>query len=160
VVSITNRIRSSADGEGVGVIRSRRLAAALLAAYVLVVGFIVFWPTAEIATDSIVGIWAVLHDLGAPGWIGPRKVEFATNVMLFVPLSFLGSTFKPRWGWGQWLMVGLAGTLTIELSQMFFLPGRYPRISDVVSNTLGALLGYLLVILARRVRQRLSPRWG
>ena len=141
-------------------IRSRRLAAALLVAYVAVVGFIVFWPTAEIATESVVGIWSVLHDLGAPAWIGPRDVEFATNVMLFVPLSFLGSTFKPRWGWGQWLMVGLAGTMTIELSQMFFLPGRYPRISDVVSDTLGALLGYLLVTLARRVRQRLSPRWG
>ena len=40
----------------------------LMAVYVVVVAFIVFWPTADVASGSVLGIWSVIHALGAPAW--------------------------------------------------------------------------------------------
>jgi glycopeptide antibiotics resistance protein len=136
------------------VIHSRRLAGVLLAIYLLVVAFIVFLPTAGIASGSVHRMWAVLHAAGAPTWVTPSGVEFLTNVLLFIPLSFLGHTFRPHWAWGRWLLTGLAGTLVIEAVQMVLLPGRSAALIDVVANTLGAVLGYAVVVLATRARMR------
>ena len=116
-----------------------------MAVYLVVVAFIVWWPSAAVATESVNGIWSVAQEAGAPAWLSPTTVEFVTNVLLFVPLSLIGSTFRPDWRWGRWLLTGLAGTLLIELVQLLFLPGRSAAVVDVVANTLGALVGYLLV---------------
>ena len=121
---------------------SRRVAGPLLVAYLLVVAWIVFWPTADTASASVLNIWALLDRVGVGGLVSPSAVEFVTNVLLFVPLSFLGATFKPQWGLSQWLQAGLAATLAIETVQALFLPGRSPQLPDVVANTMGALAGY------------------
>ena len=124
---------------------SRPMAARLMAVYLVVVALIVFWPTAGHASGSVHGIWSALQVVGVPSWVTPKGVEFVTNVLLFVPLSFLGHTFRPHWRWQGWFAAGLTGTVLIELGQALFLPGRSPAISDVTANTLGAVLGYLLV---------------
>jgi glycopeptide antibiotics resistance protein len=124
---------------------SRATAARLMGAYLVVVAVIVFWPTGDVASGSVRGIWSVLQVLGAPAWVTPRDVEFVTNVLLFMPLSFLGHTFRPRWRWQGWFVAGLTCTVLIELSQALFLPGRSPAVFDVVANTLGAVLGYFVV---------------
>ncbi len=121
-----------------------------MAVYLVVVALIVFWPTAEVASGSVNVISSTLQSAGAPPSVSPGRVEFVTNVMLFVPLSFLGNTFRPEWGWKGWLLAGLVGTFAIELTQMLLLPGRSPQVQDVVANTLGAVCGYLLVRLVRR----------
>jgi hypothetical protein len=142
----TRHITEVADSASRPAIRllSRRTAGILMAAYAVLVALIVFWPTAAVASGSVHGIWSVLDMVGL-GWIPPSAIEFVTNTIMFMPLGYLGHTFKPRWGWRQWLVAGLAGTLTIELSQFLFLADRSAQIQDVVSNTLGAVLGYALV---------------
>jgi glycopeptide antibiotics resistance protein len=142
---------SGAGSRGVELIGSRRVAGTLLVAYLVVVSFIVFSPTADVPTESVSRLWALAQRLGSPDWITPTVVEFATNVALFVPLSLLGATFWPQWRWWTWLLVGLGLTITIEFGQMFLLPGRSAALVDVVANTLGALLGYLLVVTVRRL---------
>jgi glycopeptide antibiotics resistance protein len=112
--------------------------------YLLIVALIVFWPTADVASGSVAGIWSLLSACGL-GWISPTAIEFLTNVLLFVPLSFLGHRFRPYWRWRQWLLAGLAATLVVELLQMIFLSGRSAQVIDLVANTLGALVGYWLV---------------
>jgi glycopeptide antibiotics resistance protein len=130
---------------------SRATAARLMAAYLIVVALIVFWPTAGHASGSVHGIWSALQVFGVPAWVTPKGIEFVTNVLLFIPLSFLGHTFRPHWRWQGWFVAGLTGTVVIELGQALFLPGRSPAIFDVTANTLGAVLGYLLVkAVARR----------
>jgi VanZ family protein len=140
--------------QGVALIKSRRLAGALTVLYVLVVAFIVFAPTADFPSASVVYIWRGLQALGAPDYVTPGAVEFGTNVLLFVPLSILGSTFRPRWRLAAWTTAGVVGTAFIELSQALLLPGRSPELQDMVANTLGAVLGYLLMMPARRRRAR------
>jgi glycopeptide antibiotics resistance protein len=136
------------------VIRSRRLAGLLLVIYLLVVAFIVFLPTAGIASGSVHLIWAALQAAGAPGWVTPHDVEFLTNVLLFMPLTLLGHAFRPHWGWMRWLLTGLAGTLLIEWVQMVLLSDRSAALIDVVANTVGAVLGYAVVVLLTRARVR------
>jgi glycopeptide antibiotics resistance protein len=132
------------------VILDRRLARLLMAAYLVVVAFIVWWPTPDHAIDSVSAIRSVLLTLGAPDWLTPLSIEFVTNVLLFVPLSVLGHTFRPHWRWGRWTLAGLAGTLLIETVQLLFLPSRSAALVDVVANTLGAVVGYAVVRVLRR----------
>jgi len=79
-----------------------------MAVYAVLAGLIVFGATAEIASGSVLGIWEVLLALGVPAWFSTGAVEFVTNVLLFLPLGFLGHTFRPRWGWPEWTYGGLA----------------------------------------------------
>lgn len=152
----TPRPQHDADSTYAGrpaLIRSRRTAGALLVAYAVVVAFIVFWPSADVATASVLGIWTFL---GAPAWFSAWSVEFITNALMFMPLSFLGHTFRPHWGWRAWLVAGFGGSLAIELTQWLFLPGRTFQLADLTSNTLGALAGYGIVVALQRHRERVS----
>jgi glycopeptide antibiotics resistance protein len=93
-----------------------------------------------------------LADLTEP-WIDPLVLSAALNVLLFVPLGIvLGWFGRP------WLLLGaVAVSVTIELVQ-FVLPGRNPLLSDVVTNALGACLGYLAVVAWHRLRRARDAR--
>ena len=80
----------------------------------------------------------VLHDAG------PFLKNFSLNILLFVPLGFLlpllwngqVSTLKKA------LCYGLAFSCFIELAQLFTF--RMTDVDDLIANTAGALLGFLL----------------
>lgn len=139
-------------------IRSRRLAGTLLVLYVLAAAVIVLSPSSELPSDAARAIWRVLRDLGAPSWVDKDAVEVVTNVLLFVPLSYLGATFRPHWGWWHWLVAGFAVTFVVELVQAVFLPDRTPDPVDMVANTVGALVGYWLSLIERPARRRRRGR--
>lgn len=64
------------------------------------------------------------------------------NVLLFVPLGVLLPLIwrKYRSFW-KTAMFGLILSMTVELAQMFF--GRATDINDLITNTCGAMLGFL-----------------
>lgn len=65
------------------------------------------------------------------------------NVILFLPLGFLVSLLCERFrSFRAVLKLGLVCSLFIELAQMFTY--RLSDINDLITNTLGALLGYRL----------------
>lgn len=65
------------------------------------------------------------------------------NAILFLPLGFLVSLFCERFrSFRAVLKLALACSLFIELAQMFTY--RLSDINDLITNTLGALLGYRL----------------
>jgi glycopeptide antibiotics resistance protein len=127
-------------------VTARRVVAGLLAGYLVVVAWIVFWPSADPASSSVTWMTGVLSGLGAPGWVDATVVEFLANVVMFVPLTFLGSLLRPGW-WG-WVLVGFAATSGIELVQMVVLSDRSATGFDVAANTLGALIGASLATAA------------
>ena len=131
----------------------RRAAPGLMFVYLLAVAFIVLWPSSDPAGAAVEWMTQVLAGLGAPGWMSEPVVEFVANVALFVPLSFLGSLIVP--GWWRWVLTGFALTVGIELFQLMALSGRSARVSDVVSNSIGAVIG---ASVALPVRSRLSRR--
>jgi glycopeptide antibiotics resistance protein len=83
------------------------------------------------------------------------RMDFATNVLLFIPLSFLlVGTFSV----GRGRLVAIAAAVvvipfcsalsaSIEFTQLWF-PPRVSSLNDVLAETLGAVLGSLLWIVA------------
>jgi glycopeptide antibiotics resistance protein len=120
---------------------TRQVAAGLAVLYAGAVAFTVFWPSADYASGSVNWMTDVLYGIGAPHWISGQLVEFLANILLFVPLSLLGSVLLDRWSTGFWLGIGFAASTAIELAQLVFLGDRSATVVDVLANTLGALLG-------------------
>lgn len=72
------------------------------------------------------------------------------NVAMFVPLGFfLPLLWKKFRRLKNTLLFGVGATVFIELAQLFTY--RATDINDVITNTAGALLGYLLFRLAHKL---------
>jgi VanZ family protein len=72
------------------------------------------------------------------------------NVVLFLPLGFVFQLSRERREEARWLTAFGAGLLVsgmIETAQVF-APGRYPSLSDLLTNALGAALGAWVASLA------------
>lgn len=74
--------------------------------------------------------------------------DIVLNVLGFMPLGFLISWKKGLRAVGIALVVGFALSLSIELAQAF-IPGRASSMNDLMSNSVGALLGALLTRFGR-----------
>lgn len=108
---------------------------------------ITLWPT---PVDGPVrgpldGLLTWLHAAGVPTWVDVTVVEVAANVALFVPWGALVRLGWPGRAW--WWATGSAAAMSVavELVQLLALPARYPSVVDVVANTVGGALGWLLL---------------
>lgn len=86
--------------------------------------------------------------------IGQGKVllfpEVIMNVVVFVPIGLaLGLAFRKAKGW-QAIMAGTGISVGIELLQWLFRKG-FADVDDVIHNTLGCVVGYLLYRVLKRV---------
>ncbi len=145
--------------------RIRIWSAVLLATVVIVVGIITFSPgppdpSGQQALRSFL-YHAHLH--GFPRWISFNKIEFGSNILMFVPIGLFGALALPP---PRWLIVPAAimGSLAIEITQASGLPERVGTPRDVIANSLGALIGYLLACLVirsvdRSARRRSAYQW-
>jgi glycopeptide antibiotics resistance protein len=143
----------------------RRVARWLAAVYLVALALITLSPAPmdDGTTNTITTVLAWLHAHGVPAWANYALLEFTANIALFLPVGLLGVVLV---GVDRWWLTVLAGFLlssAIELSQLLFLPSRFPTLFDVLANTTGAVLGTLLAMLAvdaaasRRRAQRQSP---
>lgn len=66
------------------------------------------------------------------------------NLLLFVPYgTLIPIVFKNiKWNWKKVMMIGFVTTFFIEALQLF--GGRFAEIDDIIANTLGATLGFML----------------
>jgi VanZ like family len=68
--------------------------------------------------------------------------DFLLNIVLFMPLGLSLNGLPSRWKkLGVALVICMGLSTTVEVLQMA-LPGRNPNLLDIVSNSLGGLLGY------------------
>ncbi|WP_162794593.1 VanZ family protein [Nocardioides houyundeii] len=121
--------------------------------YVLFIAAVVFQPQPQVATGVVGGLDQTLLDLGMPERIvAPGRVEFVLNALMFAPITFLGYLGFGLRHWANWVVYAFVGSLAIEFIQGLLLPDRSAQFVDVVSNTLGGLLGVIaaLVWLRRR----------
>jgi len=131
-----------------------RTAVALLALYLLFLAVIVLAPSSDIPDAAVDRVYRTLTGVGAPHWLTPQLLGFVANVVLFLPLTFLGSFVRRHWSWLVW--TALAGVVSagVEVAQFLFLAGRNPSLVDVVANTLGGALGALLAGVFRPMLRR------
>ena len=77
------------------------------------------------------------------------------NVGMFVPLGLLFPLIYPEKlsHWGYILGIGLTGTVLIETTQLLLRLGVCD-IDDIIANTLGAVVGYVIYLIYRRFTGR------
>lgn len=77
----------------------------------------------------------------------PRNVlGMGMNAIMFAPLGFLLPAYFERYRhWGRTLAAGLLTSLTVELIQLFTF--RATDVDDLIMNTLGVLIGFLIAKL-------------
>nr|WP_269440192.1 VanZ family protein [Arthrobacter sp. zg-Y769] len=119
--------------------------------YLGALAVIAFWPS-PVDAGSAGTLRAILDALqahGVPGWVNYTLVESVANVVLFVPFGVLAAAYlTDRFAWLA-AVVGIAVSCAIEAGQHIFLPARYATVHDVVANSLGAVLGTLVVYAVR-----------
>ncbi|MGH3706168.1 MAG: VanZ family protein [Agromyces sp.] len=84
-------------------------------------------------------------------WTTGYFAEIAFNVAIFLPVGVLAALLIPRRRWPLAMLAGFGFTVFIELVQVPE-PTRISDPRDLVMNTAGAVLGVLIVVLARGVR--------
>ena len=126
----------------VGRSRATVVARVLLVACLGLLAVAVLAPTSGGPDALLVALAEALARLGLSG-VALRfgLLEILANVVILVPVGFLGALSFPRLRWQDWAAYAFLGALAVELAQGLLLPAREMSATDVVANTLGALLG-------------------
>ena len=78
------------------------------------------------------------------------------NVIVFIPIGMiLGSLLRVKGSWLVALLIGCSISITIEALLFWFMKG-FSEVDDVMHNTLGCILGYILVQGSRLMTQGLK----
>jgi glycopeptide antibiotics resistance protein len=111
---------------------------------------------------QLVPIWNMVVNLRDGDRVMATLAGAAGNVALFMPLGFLLPMLAPGLDrFWRAVATGFVLSALIELSQVAFPGVRRPDVNDVLMNTLGAALGYLVYRLADRARSgRRAERVG
>ena len=128
-----------------------QIAVGILVAYAIAVLLVTLWPTPvdQGFEPTISRGLALLHRNGLPTWFGYNKLEFAANIVMFVPAGLLvAMLLRPR-RWYLALLVVPMLSIGIELTQSVFLSSRFATVNDVIANSLGAAIGVLAVLAVR-----------
>ena len=86
----------------------------------------------------------------AAGWTSPEARTLVGNLAAFVPLGVLAPMLAPRWrSLVRVALLGFAVSLAVEASQLALslamaFPWRVFDVDDLIVNTAGAVLGYVL----------------
>ncbi|WP_170970122.1 VanZ family protein [Nocardioides jishulii] len=113
-----------------------------LAVYVLALAVVLFQPTPEIASGTVLGVDDLLVRFGFPeAWVAPGRVEFVLNALMFAPVPFLGAWVFPGLRWTDWVAYTFLASSAVELTQGVLLSARSAQFVDIVANTLGGVIG-------------------
>ncbi|WP_189013978.1 VanZ family protein [Paenarthrobacter histidinolovorans] len=125
--------------------------------YLLSLAVIGFWPTPvdKPINGALTSALKYLHRLGVPGWFDYRFVEASANVAMFIPFGALLAMALPTQTWWKLASSGLLASICIELGQLLFTTARVPSLGDVVTNTLGAMIG---IVGSRFIRRSADPK--
>ena len=119
--------------------------------FLLFCSTVIFRPTGETSQYDFHPFWSYNRP--------ELLVENIMNVIVFIPVGMIlgsllrvnyGSRLRVKGSWlpnGSWLMVAIIGcgiSVTIESLQFFLMRG-FSELDDVMHNTLGCMIGYILV---------------
>ena len=116
--------------------------------YLVFVAWLTLTPQPISPGDSrqIERVLDALHRRGIAESIDYMRLEFLANIALFVPIGvFLVLLFGVRWWWLAAASC-VALTIAIETAQRG-IPGRVSGERDVLSNSIGGLIGVAIAVL-------------
>lgn len=80
-------------------------------------------------------------------------IDILENIVLFIPLGYFAVNWFKSNAVRKSVVLGLVMTLIIELLQFVFKLG-YFEVNDIIFNTLGAVLGVLLVMFIKLFKRK------
>jgi len=119
------------------------------AAFVLLITISPQMPGTGYVAIAVDRLLLALHSRGILLELGFLHIEFFGNILMFVPLGIFAALLLPRKAWWVLLFLGTAFSVAIELFQANFLPGRFPEVRDVISNSTGFLIGAAMSVTLR-----------
>ena len=81
------------------------------------------------------------------------------NIMIFVPYGFFISMAGKSMGFFKILFFSMALSLGVETIQLFTRVGSFD-VDDILLNTIGGVLGYILFVVCSRIRRKRYVRKG
>lgn len=87
-----------------------------------------------------------LQSRDATAWVTYDGVEFAANVLMFLPIGLMFVLLLGRGRWWAAILLSVALTVLIETVQVF-LPERVPDPRDLLSNSIGAVAGVFVALV-------------
>ena len=112
------------------------------------------WSFVAIASGLLIQAAAAQEPKGnlvSAEWL--EKNRHSENVLIIAPVTFFASLLRPRYSWLEWTALGFLAALLVEVIQAVALPDRSATFSDIVANTLGALVGALVVRFLTRTHR-------
>ena len=79
------------------------------------------------------------------------------NILIFVPYGFFVSMAGRTRGFFKTLFCSMALSLAVETVQLFTRVGSFD-VDDILLNTIGGVLGYLIFAVCNRIRRRYNVR--
>lgn len=107
------------------------------------------------ALDKLLG-WFAQRE--ATAWITFDRVEFGSNIAMFIPLGVIAVLWFGVRGWWLAPILGALASVGIEVAQSVLLDSRVSDVRDVVANTTGAVIGMCLMLLLAFLLSPPSPR--
>jgi glycopeptide antibiotics resistance protein len=140
-------------------IRRHPVLSAVTLVYLLAVCCITLTPQ-PVGSDSnrlVRDVIEAIHRWPPTSWVTYPGVEFTANIAMFIPMGVLFTLLLGIRRWWLALLIGVASTCLIEGIQSF-MPTRYSEVRDLISNTLGTLVGIGIVALAVGSRKPVAAR--
>lgn len=169
LIAVTTVIRPTAPGDTFGAMvaaayrramagrrlsRGVRVAAGILLAITLIVVGAIVWtpgPPAAASQEALAGWISAHHETGAlPSAVTFARIEWLANIVMFIPLGLFTAAVLPPLRRIWVLPATLALSSVIELAQNEWLPSRVASLYDVIANTLGATIGFVMLVWVTR----------
>ncbi len=84
-------------------------------------------------------------------------IEFAVNIALFIPPGLLIPFICKRISLPKTALIGLSCTFLIEFLQCF-ISNRDSTMDDIICNTIGAVIGYLMYLLIKKLFPKFTEK--
>ncbi|MGI9824883.1 VanZ family protein [Agromyces sp. Marseille-Q5079] len=157
-MSVDERMRPSARDGARSSGRARLLLSTSFGVYLALLFWIVLWklelPYLGSGDLRQVKLVPFLSD-ACNGASAPSEV--VANVLLFVPFGFLLGLLAPTWPWWRSVAVFANASLALEVAQYALAVGS-SDVTDLVTNTVGGMLGLgLFALVRRRLDERTVP---
>ncbi|MDD4422876.1 MAG: VanZ family protein, partial [Eubacteriales bacterium] len=93
----------------------------------------------------------------ASGDFNMLLINIVGNIVMFIPFGYCPALLWHGFTPANAIMTGFCTSLFIETTQFFI--GRSSDIDDLILNTLGAALGYLLYVLSQKINPNYAEKF-
>lgn len=81
------------------------------------------------------------------------SANLAGNILIFVPYGFFISMASKSRGFFKTLFFSMGLSLCVEITQLFTRVGSFD-VDDILLNTIGGVIGYIIFSICNRIRRR------